>query len=71
VDDQELAALRERHTAELREERRRAREAGQEFADDLDLGIEMDAGAPMPHVFANGTACSCSSTCAPGSPPAT
>ncbi len=54
MDDQELAALRERHAAELREQRRRAREAGQEFADDLDLGIEMDAGAPMPHVFANG-----------------
>ena len=54
MDDQELAALRERHAAELQEERRRAREAEQEFADELDLGIEMDPGAPMPHMFANG-----------------
>lgn len=54
MDDRELAALRERHAGKLREERRRAREAGQEYADPLDLGIEMDPGAPMPHLFANG-----------------
>jgi hypothetical protein len=54
MDDRELAALQERRAAELREERRRAREAGQEYADELDLGIQIDPGTPMPHLFANG-----------------
>lgn len=40
--------------AELHEERRRAREAGQEYADALDLGIQLDPGAPVPHLLANG-----------------
>jgi hypothetical protein len=54
VDSRELAALREQHAAKLREQRRRARAAGQEYADELDLGSELDPGAPMPHMFANG-----------------
>ncbi|WP_051951773.1 hypothetical protein [Actinacidiphila yeochonensis] len=40
--------------ASLREERRRAREAGEEYADLLDVGIELDPGAPLPHVLADG-----------------
>jgi hypothetical protein len=50
----ELAALREQRAAELRDERRRAREAGQDYAAVLDLGIQLDPGAPMPHLLANG-----------------
>lgn len=54
MDGQELTRRREAYEAELREERRRARETGQEYADVLDLGVELDAGAPLPHVLADG-----------------
>jgi hypothetical protein len=54
VDSPDLAALREVHAAELRNERYRARQAGHEYADELDLGIVPDPGAPMPHILANG-----------------
>jgi hypothetical protein len=54
VDSPDLVAPREQHAAELRNERSRARQAGQEYADELDLGIVPDPGAPMPHILANG-----------------
>lgn len=54
MDDQQLTRLREDYEARLREERRRARDTGQEYADVLDLGIELDPGAPLPHVLADG-----------------
>jgi hypothetical protein len=54
VSNQEWTRLREEYEARLHEERRRARDAGQEYADVLDLGIELDPGAPLPHVLADG-----------------
>jgi len=54
VAEDQWTRLREEYEAELREERRRARDAGEEYAELLDLGVQLDPGAPLPHVLVNG-----------------
>src|SRR5688500_4403095 len=42
------------HEEELRRARVAAAVAGDQYADEIDLGIRMDAGAPMPRVLSDG-----------------